>query len=224
MAGFAFIVKNRRDPRLGRDRPHRQPSLYFASIYVVVAGLALTIALSDFSANSLNNFLTFSITENDLKSLTYLISFLAISLHFFHVGLIFLTTNAAHEFLTTNAAHEGQVRTGKRLIMIFMLILFQSTLILFSAVNTNNSDNFIKIVVAIFIANIVWFLLSYKGKFFYLEWLHFDLLTLSFLLIMYNHQLLVTGILLSIVLTFRTVCDYYSLWNRFWSRYPITDI
>jgi hypothetical protein len=208
-------------------KPLKRFTYFFAMIYLIVAGFAVTNSLETYSENEkLDKILAKNIMDQeDLQNVLILISFIVTAVPFFHSGLTFLATDAS-EYLTRGH--------GRLVFPNFVILFFDAILIFFMAGSIDNLDSFVKITIALMVTDICW-VISYirNREVVFIEWLHYNFLTTLFLILFLiiglpNHtpsvySFLFHGLIFIILLT-RTICDYKFGWKRLYFKHPLVEM
>ena len=181
------------------------------------AAVAITKSIETFD-DKMNTMLSQNSMKNsDIKAVLLLLSFFVTAVAFFHAGITFLATDAL-EYLTENQP-----------LMVFpnfVLLFFEAVLIFFMAVNLDNTGNFVKLIIALLITDIVWILIYIRRREVVLiEWLHLNILTTMFLMVaLPTSNTLQTDILIFVILASRSICDYIFGWPRLYNKHPVVDV
>jgi hypothetical protein len=191
-------------------------TLFFGMIYVFVAAFAITRSIEAFS-DEMKSILSQDMANLDLKAVLLLLSFFVTAVAFFHAGITFLATDAL-EYLT-----EGE---PSMVFPNFVLLFFEAVLIFFMAVNLDNTANFLKLIIALLVTDIVWIIIYIRHREVVLiEWLHMNVLTTMFLIVaLPTSNTIVTDILIFVILASRTICDYVFGWPRIYNKHPVVNV
>lgn len=215
----------------------KQAGLIFATLYGLVAAIAITNALDLFMNDELTTFHSpfteieknFANTDS-IQDLFYLLisqeffllaSFFVIGTLFYHCGLVFFTEEASHML----HKHRSAVR-----VAISSLLLFVCGIMLYFAAGVVNSLlQFSVWIWVLLIIDLVWiFFNSNTDLRGYMHWIHFDLIIFIFLLVIligspsqdYTNYYLYHFLILAVFL-YRTVLDYKLSW-KFFGQFKIS--
>lgn len=233
------VKRERTDEEKRKIENLRRKYAIFASLYALIAALALTTSLDSFVSlpagdgcidpQTKSEIICFDKTET-LEKLPFLLasnpmlllgSFFAVGILYYHCGIAFFATEAA------------DLIVDKKKIGVFIssFLLFLEGLILYFAAYSIDSVLQFSLWISVLMAvDIVWVLINIKKKIEVLfQWIHFGAIVLLFLVTFLlsasigNHEINKLDYLaVLIVLLLRTIMDYKVGWN-FWSKLTLPD-
>jgi len=188
------------------------PIIILGTIYGIVAGLAITQALTDYDVKGVPISMTF-----------LLIGFFSIAVTFYHGAAVFLSVAAA-ELL--------QKEDRRKLFYNFIFLFAEAILLFFISESLGDIDQFAKMFIALLIVDVVWSIIhqiSYtpndkENPHSSVEWIHLDFLMIGFLIMfMIFHPLhqfdeLYINLIFLIALLGRTIVDYIVGWRLVYFR------
>jgi hypothetical protein len=205
-------------PSEGKVKASRRFTFFFGMIYIFVAGTAVTTALDIFSHPTLTNILVRNfVGTQQLQNILLLFSFFATAISFFHGGITFLATDAV-DILT-----KGK---GSHILPHFLVIFSQVVLLYFMATQVSSIISFSKLCIALMVIDIIWVARYHRNRdLVFIEWGHYNSMTVFFLIILLTIPLsLMSFVLLFLITILRSLCDYIIGWTSFYSKHPLQEM
>ncbi len=215
--------KKRNNKKGEEEKKVETAILFFGVVFSAVAAVAITHAL-DTANDDVGNFMKQTteqkisyIQNHELRGSLLLIGFFAIAILYYHGGIIFLSSSGAQ---TLTDGKPGRV-------FVDFTILFAEIIIVYLlAGKVLDVVTFLELISILMIIDITWvtyFYFTTDDKEIFFNWIHFDLLTLLFMLVLITTDLdrvlplnkSLPYVLLAIVLSTRTILDYVCHWKFF---------
>ena len=197
--------------------PTDSPILILGAIYGIVAAFAITQALT-ILGQALDLDSTKSIIEalyqrnNDVM---LLLSFIFVSIPFYHGAAVFLSTRAA-ELLNE--------KKEKQIFFYFIMLFSEAAFLYLLGSSVRSIETFTLWLIILIIVDLAWVLvarLAMNEKAIPPEWIHLDLLIIGFSVIFLLLPSM-TGwnnyVILSVILLARTIVDYKVAWHPIYFR------